>query len=74
MEKKTYLVSQEYSLLPFLSVGTCELRLEDREFEVDESFSLYKLTPSDVVPLEELYCKPLGEVCEKSASYSWAEQ
>lgn len=50
---RSYLNGHRYNLLGFLSGRIAKLRLEDSEHKVDDSFSLYRLTSSNVVPMEE---------------------
>lgn len=49
----SYPTSHEYTLLRFLPIEIDELEVEDRDLDVDESFSLYRLTSSDLMRLEE---------------------
>lgn len=48
-----------YTLLGFLPVATAELRVEEREFEIDGSKYFYGSTPSDVVLLEKFIWRTL---------------
>lgn len=55
--KKRYLVFHGCILIGFLPVKIAEMGVENGNPGADESASLYELTPSDVLALEE--CIPL---------------
>lgn len=63
---KKNLVDHPYTLLAFLSAGTAELEVEDKDLGADESARFYWFTLSDVVPMKKSI-KQISWRCAKSA-------